>query len=206
MPFSPADNLSLTLFCLFATIMASAIFYALRSTPASQKWAVWYAGLVVLFSALALSGAVANHLIPIVPMLFALLMSFGVGFSLSRAGGELAATLPLTVLIGFQGFRLPLELILHHWAETQTVPPTMTWTGQNYDIITGVIALIAAPFARNKTVAWLANTIGFILLLNVLRVVVLSSPFPFSWPLERPLMLAAHFPYVLIAPLFVLPA
>jgi hypothetical protein len=38
---------------------------------------------------------------------------------------------------------------------------------------------------------------------NVLRVVVLSSPFPFAWPLANPLQLALYFPYVLIAPLFV---
>jgi hypothetical protein len=39
--------------------------------------------------------------------------------------------------------------------------------------------------------------------LNVMRVVVLSSPLPFGWNVSPPLLLAFHLPYALIAPVCV---
>jgi hypothetical protein len=122
----------------------------------------------------------------------------------SKLGANISNGFSLAFLIGLQAFRLPLELILHHWADLGTVPETMTWTGQNLDIITGIISLLTIPFLnKSKILAWGVQLIGFVLLLNVLRVVVMSSPLPFSWKLEKPLLLIAYFPFALIAPLFV---
>jgi hypothetical protein len=76
----------------------------------------------------------------------------------------------------------------------------MTWTGANFDIISGIVAIAATPFAsRSRVVAWIANVVGFILLLNVGCVVILSSPLPFAWPVSPPLQLVLHLPYALIA-------
>ena len=97
--------------------------------------------------------------------------------------------------------RLPLELILHAWAHQGTIPSTMTWTGQNWDIVSGGAALLAAPLARrHRVAAWCANVIGMALLLNVVRVAVLSSPISFGWQITPPLLLAFHLPYALILP------
>ena len=75
----------------------------------------------------------------------------------------------------------------------------MTWTGQNYDIASGILALIAAPFASTRpALARVFNWLGAALLLNVLRVVVMSSPLPFAWSVEPPLVVAAFAPYHLI--------
>jgi hypothetical protein len=207
MPFQPASNLSLWLFVVFASVMATVLGLALKRAVKWRVWAVLFVVLIALFSAAALSGVVVGSFVPFGPALMATTIVFGLVFSLSRSGMQLADSLSLAVLIGFQGFRLPLELLLHSWASTGTVPDTMTWTGQNWDVVTGVVSIAAIPFAnRNRTVAMVTNTVGFVLLMNVLRVVVLSSPLPFAWQLERPLMLVAHFPYCLIVPLFVLPA
>lgn len=129
-------------------------------------------------------------------------VSFAVG--LSRFGGRLAATIPISALVAFQGFRLPLELVLHSWTEQGTIPATMTWTGQNWDIASGVVALLAFPFVhRNRAVAWIANLVGCGLLLNVMRVALLSAPVPFGWHVEPPLVVAFHLPYALIGPVCV---
>ena len=45
--------------------------------------------------------------------------------------------------------------------------------------------------------------IGFALLANVARVVVMSSPLPFAWGVEPPLQLGMHLPYALIVPICV---
>jgi hypothetical protein len=108
---------------------------------------------------------------------------------------------PLPALVAFQGFRLPLELVLHSWVAQGVIPATMTWSGRNWDIISGVLALIAAPFCRRSTTwAWIANAVGLVLLANVVRVAVLSSPGPFGWPIEPKLELIYHVPYALIIP------
>jgi hypothetical protein len=97
-----------------------------------------------------------------------------------------------------------LELILHSWANQGTIPTTMTWTGRNWDIVSGVVALLAAPLAgRSPAAAWLANATGLVLLFNVGRVAVLSSPVPFGWQVTPPLLLAFHLPYALILPVCV---
>jgi hypothetical protein len=77
----------------------------------------------------------------------------------------------------------------------------MTWSGRNWDIISGVVALVAAPFCRQSIMwAWIANGVGLAFLANVMRVAVLSSPVTFGWPVEPKLELIYHVPYALIVP------
>jgi hypothetical protein len=156
---------------------------------------VWITALSVVVS----SNWFYKYSIPAVPILFATINLSAIIFGLSRWGRQLS-TLPIWMLVAFQGFRLPLELVLHQWAAGGTIPETMTWTGQNFDIISGVCALLAIlkPF-RTRTYFWFFNVVGFALLLNVLRVVVMSSPLPIAWNLENPLLLIFHLPYALIA-------
>lgn len=205
--FQPADSISLALFSIFALAMAFVIYKVIFMTSDRKKWTIIFSVILGVFALAGLSGVIVNNFVPFGPMLFGMLFVFGIYFAFSKAGLEAANAFSFSVLIGFQGFRLLLELLLHHWATIGTIPYTMTWSGQNFDIITGVIALLAIPFVnKNSTVAMVVNRMGFILLLNVIRVVVMSSPLPIAWPLERPLLLVAYFPYNLIGPLFVLPA
>jgi hypothetical protein len=120
-------------------------------------------------------------------------------FSFSRFGGRIASAVPLYVLVGFQGFRLPLELVLHEWVATGIAPPQMTWTGQNVDIVAGGLALVSIPFVRwRPRLAWAPSIVGALLLANVLRIVALSLPGPFqSFP--DTITLPYSFPHVWIA-------
>jgi hypothetical protein len=125
-------------------------------------------------------------------------VSLGVGLS---PIGRWLSVLPLPALVAFQGFRLPLELVLHSWVAQGVIPATMTWSGRNWDLVSGVVALIAAPFCRRSRVgAWIANGVGLALLANVMRVAVMSSPVAFGWPVEPKLELIFHVPYALIIP------
>ncbi len=125
-------------------------------------------------------------------------VSLGIGFS---PVGRWLSHLPVPALVAFQGFRLPLELVLHSWVAQGVIPATMTWSGRNWDIVSGVLALVAAPFCRrSRLVAWIANGVGLGLLVNVMRVAVLSSPVSFGWPVVPRLELIFHIPYALIVP------
>ena len=125
-------------------------------------------------------------------------VSLGVGFS---PVGRWLSLLSLPALVAFQAFRLPLELVLHSWVAQGVIPETMTWSGRNWDIISGVVALVAAPLCRRSIAwAWVANGVGLVFLANVMRVAVLSSPVQFGWPVEPKLELVYHVPYALIIP------
>jgi hypothetical protein len=158
-----------------------------------------------LLSAGVASGAVISAPMPGLPIFFGVSLGGGLAIGLSRLGGRLAQGLTLTALVGFQGFRLPLELILHAWGESGTIPMTMTWEGSNLDVVSGALALLCAPLVgRWRGVAWLANVVGFVLLVNVGRVAILSSPLPFAWPDVSPrLALGMVLPYAWIGPVCV---
>ena len=136
-----------------------------------------------------------------------LLMAFVLAFS--PIGKRLATGVPIAALVAFHGFRLPLELVLHAWAEQGTVPVDISYTGQNFDIVIGVLALLLAPFARR--VPWLVlafDVLGLVLLANIVRIVLrttVGSPF-FVEQGQVPLELAMHVPMTWIVTVCVMGA
>jgi hypothetical protein len=107
----------------------------------------------------------------------------------------------LAGLIGFQAFRLPLELLMHVAAREGVMPPQMTFTGRNFDILTGLLALpLAWLVARGRVgsgAVWAWNVLGLALLVNVVGVAVLSFPGPYRVFLNEPANLwIAYFPFV----------
>jgi hypothetical protein len=83
------------------------------------------------------------------------------------------------VLIAIQGFRLPLELAMHALHQAGIMPEQMSYSGRNFDILTGATALIVAPFVRGgraRALAAVWNFMGFALLVNIVAVSILSTP------------------------------
>jgi hypothetical protein len=209
MNFTPASSGSVTAFgVIVAAVIVAFLVGARRAYAAEPNKFIALALAAGAWLGL-LCGLVASGRLPVLPLhglpiFFGGVLLVSVATGLSPVGAKFADTVPLAALVGFQAFRLPLELVLHSWAGQGTIPATMTWSGQNLDIVSGVVALCAAPFvARRRGVAWGANAVGFALLLNVIRVAVLSSPLPFGWGQQPPLLLAFHLPYALIAPVCV---
>lgn len=112
--------------------------------------------------------------------------------------GRILARLPVAALVGFQAFRLPLELVLHRWYELGTVPVQLTWEGENLDVVTGVAALflmvVGARWRLSRAVVWLFQIVGVGLLLNVIRVAFGSAPTAFRI-YEEPVLLPFHVPF-----------
>jgi hypothetical protein len=105
--------------------------------------------------------------------------------------------LPLGILVGFHGFRVVVEILIHQSSTIGLAPAQMTWSGYNFDIATGLTALLLAPFARSMP-KWLVivwNCLGLTLLFIVIGIAAASFPTRFqrmhpdnSW--------VASFPYV----------
>lgn len=207
MSFLPPDSLSLCGFLVVLVFVLGAVVASVHAIGGAGR-ATWTAFALLLWlgltSSIVASGLLAEHPMPRLLYFVAASNLVAIAFALSPLGGKIAFGVPVWTLIGFQGFRLPLEFILHSWANTGVIPPTMTWTGANFDIVSGGLAFLIAPFAeRRRWLAWIFNAVGLALLLNVARVAVFSSPLPFAWHVTPPLLLAFHLPYALIVPVCV---
>lgn len=207
MTFHPPGPASTAAFLgIVSSVLVALIVAVGLATGSRRRTGAFALGLAAWLA--ALSGYVASGVMvqpmPWVPLFLLASTLAAIGLAASPLGGALARALPLWALVGFQGFRLPLELVLHAWGEGGTIPTSMTWEGSNLDVISGIVALLLAPMAiRWRSAAWLANLVGSLLLLNVVRVAVLSSPLPIGWEVDPPLLLALHLPYALIVPVCV---
>jgi len=133
----------------------------------------------------------------------------------STFGKRLATHTSLVVLIGLHCFRLPLELVLHALYEDGRIPKQMTYAGMNFDIATGIGAIILAIVIwaqpqmnkkLTKILAWIFNIGGTLLLINIVAIAVLSMPLPVMEKI-RPFQISVvntlpiEFPYIWL-PLF----
>lgn len=139
---------------------------------------------------LAATGFLAFEPVPTIAPLLLLGLLATVGVACSGFGRRLEAGLPLSVLVGYQGFRIPVELLLHRGHAEGLVPVQMTYLGMNFDVLTGVLALLLAGLSRLGPVPrWLLgvwNLIGFGLLANVVGIALLSAPTPLRVFMNEP--------------------
>ncbi len=146
----------------------------LTAAPAAVWLALWWA--------VARSGVLMHFDCRPPPLLFALVATLlaGLGIGLSPLGGRIARRLPLAALVGFQAFRLPLELIMDGAARAGVMPVQMSFEGRNYDIVTGASALVLGLLLRagRAPLALVAvwNLTGIVLLGNIVGVAVASLP------------------------------
>jgi hypothetical protein len=112
------------------------------------------------------------------------IVAIGVAVPLSGLGTLLVRGLPLWALVGSQAFRLPLELVMHQAAVEGVMPSQMSYSGWNFDIVTGVTAGVLALWLRRRetpralVACW--NVLGFLLLVNVVTIAIVSTPL-FGW-------------------------
>jgi hypothetical protein len=164
------------------------------------------AGIAVfmaLFAALAVSGLLARFDLRPPPLMLWMVATLGgaLAVGLSPLGKRLAEELPFAALVGFQAFRLPLELLMHRAAVEHVMPSVMSYGGYNFDIVSGATALVLGaalargPVPRFVLVAW--NLLGSVLLAIIVTIAFLATPlirafgddqlnvwitqFPYSW-------------------------
>ena len=167
---------------------------ALRSWRFGVGGAIW----LVATGAIGSSGWLADFSStpPRIVLLFVPAFIVTAGLVYSKFGDRLVA-LPLAFLIGFQAFRIPVELLIHLAFKEGVAPEQMTWSGLNLDVLTGISALIVVPFLR-KIPRWgilLWNSVGLFLLIWVVSVAVLSMPTSFQ-RLEPDNIWVAYFPFI----------
>ncbi len=148
-------------------------------TSATTALAAW----MLLTAALARAGALARFDVAPPPMAVLVLtvLVVGVGVGVSRVGGRLAQSVPLATLVGLQAFRLPLELVMHRAAVLGIMPEALSYSGYNFDIVTGASALglwlaMRAGLRVPRAGLWVWNAWGLWCLAVITAVAVGSSP------------------------------
>ncbi|HEU4694214.1 MAG TPA: hypothetical protein VFS23_37865 [Vicinamibacterales bacterium] len=116
------------------------------------------------------------------PLMFLVvaIVTLAVVIAHSRLGTRIVATIPLWVLVLVQAFRLPLELAMHGMYERGIMPVQLSYSGLNFDIITGITAILVAFLTATRragpmvVAGW--NLLGLALLINVVTVAILATP------------------------------
>lgn len=138
-----------------------------------------------MFLWLAFTGSLAalgllefGPLPPPVMLLVTVATALTTWLGLSRFGTKVCERLPLAWLIGYQVFRVAVEIFLWLGYRDGFVPVQMTWEGRNLDVITGLTAPLVAWRAPTRWVIVAWNALGLALLLNIVGVAVASMPTP----------------------------
>lgn len=181
-------------FIVLPVAVAIVVAWASRSRTFAFSILVW----MLLAAALARSGILSRF--ESMPPPMALFLIGGIIGTIAVGASHWVRRLielPLATLIGFEAFRIVAEILIHKSANIGLAPPQMTWSGYNFDIITGLTALLLAPFAGSAP-RWLVliwNYLGLALLIVVVGIAAVS--FPTRFQLMRPdNTWLASFPYV----------
>jgi len=186
--------------------LGSPLRLAVQRAALSGFLGVLWASLTLL---LAQSGLLTRFEARPPPLLLLLAFSLLVAVALgqSRFGDRLQRGLPLWVLVGFQAFRLPLEFVLHRAASDGTMPVEMSFSGYNFDILSGASALLLGAglgFRRFGPRAALVWNIGALLLLcNIVGIAVAATPIFHAFGAEHVNVWITHAPYVLLPTILV---
>lgn len=169
---------------------------------------VWLGGTL----GLAASGWLARF--DVRPPPFLLLPAIGfpaaVVLAWSRFGTRLVDGLPLAALVGLQAFRFPLELLMHRAYVEGVMPVQMSYSGRNFDILSGLTAIAVAwalhrgVGGRRLAIGW--NIMGALLLINIIAVAAASTPLIAAFGPDALNTFVAYPPFVWLPAVLVLTA
>jgi hypothetical protein len=188
------------------------VHFAFERPATTVRAAIVVASYLAVTALLGWTGALRfDTTPPTMLLLIAATVVASIWLAASRFGGALAAAAPLAVLVGFQAFRFPLELLLHRAAIEGVMPEQMSYSGWNFDIVTGASAFVVAlvltkmkPSRARVALAGMWNVMGLGLLINIVTIALLSTPTPIRvFHNEPPNDWIARFPFVWLPELFV---
>jgi hypothetical protein len=144
------------------------------------------------------------NLLPVflIPMVAILFLTF------TRPMSEILLAVPPDRLIVLQNFRIFVELVIWLLYLARRLPVQVTFEGRNFDIITGLSALLMAFLVRKEMIGHIGlvlwNIAGLCLLINVAGTAVLSMPTPLRHFMNEPdSSLVTRFPYAFLPGLLV---
>lgn len=138
------------------------------------------------------------------PLLFIIILF------LTSSGRKFLDGLSIKTLTYLSIVRVPIELVLLWLYLGNAIPQVMTFEGRNFDIIAGLTAPLIGYFGfsrnlLNKKIILIWNVACIGLLLNIVILAVLSTPYPFQkFGFDHPNIAVFYFPYIWL-PAFIVP-
>ncbi len=204
--------LTLAFYFLLFRNLKSAIRQTSWTEPKKKKISnsiLW--GLIIwaaMVSALSLSGFSGNfknfpfNAMPLVgvPLITTIILLF------TSEMKTLLSYLSLRALTQLQVFRVFVEVLLWLLFIQNLLPEQMTFEGRNWDILSGITALLAGRFlltSKHWMIVW--NILGLGLLINIVTIAILSMPTPIRVFNNEPAnTIVTQFPFVFL-PTFLVP-
>jgi hypothetical protein len=119
----------------------------------------------------------------------------------SNIGARVAAAIPLWLILGFESFRIGVELLMHRLWEDGLMPKLLTYEGGNVDMFFGlsapIIAWIAVTGRLGLRLAMGWNVLGLLSLASAAASSVLTGPLKLI-SAEVPNVAMGIFPYTFI--------
>jgi hypothetical protein len=98
--------------------------------------------------------------------------------------------------------RIPVEIALYLLAASKFIPELMTFEGYNFDILSGISAIVIYYFVfikqiGGKSILLIWNILCLVLVIIIVVLAILSAPTPFqALAFEQPNIAIAYFPFV----------
>jgi hypothetical protein len=192
----------ISLFFILTTIWSVILFY-LASYKSNLTLAV-----IVVFSCLHMgfgltgfykdaSGVPPRFALLIVPQLLLFIVLFN-----TRKGRLFLDGLDIQKMTLLHVVRIPVEIALYLLAARKFIPELMTFEGYNFDIFSGISAIVVYYFifikqivGRSVLLIW--NIVCLTLVIIIAVLAILSVPTQFQqWAFEQPNIALAYFPFV----------
>jgi hypothetical protein len=208
---------ALSLACVIIVIKGLQQALKLTGWPVSHQRTVWMKTIAVIIGWIALISVLAlnnffKDFIHLPPKLLLILLAACIiilVIAFSKKFQQILTVVPAHWLVYMQSFRIGVELLLWIAFIKNLLPIQMTFEGYNYDVLSGLLALPAGYLMAHqpdkaRAVGIVYNSIGLLLLLNILVIAVLSMPTPFRYFMNEPSnSIVAEFPFVFLPAILV---
>ena len=170
----------------------------LWTVRAAAGAAIWLAATGLL----TLTGVLRDFsLPPNILGLFLVSLALTTCVAFSRVGTALVIGIGPVGLLGFQLFRVPVEVFLHGMYQVGQTPVQMTYAGLNFDIFSGLTAPAMAWLVwrgkAGRAMIWGWIMFALLLLVNIVSFGIFSLPTEFRIFMNEPAnTFVAYVPYV----------
>lgn len=179
-------------------LLTLACFYL--GTGRDRKVLLFFVGWVLITGLISWSGFLARTDTLPPRMLFVILPSVVLVVYFYRYIRP--ESLDIRYLTALHMIRIPVELVLFKLYLEKQIPRLMTFEGWNYDIVTGVSAVLMLVYVlvKGKRINYFLlriwNVAGIMLLGIIVLIAILSAPSPIQQlGFEQPNMAILHFPF-----------
>jgi len=200
------ENVPAIIAITFCAITLLTVYMLLRAVRWSPTTVVTTLAWTIILCAFSITGffTVTSGIPPRFASVLAVPMLMIAALFVQRTGRAFIAGLDLGLLVILNTIRIPVELVLYGLFIHGAVPELMTFTGRNWDILSGLTAPLVWWFGykrrilpRAVLIGW--NVIGLALLLNIVINAILAAPFDFQQQaFDQPNVAIFYFPYVLL--------